>query len=44
MKLGKAAGELLVAVEHILASGEIGTKVIADIANGLLESRGIPED
>ena len=44
MKLGKAAGKTEVAVEHILASGDIGTKVIADIANGLLEGRGIPED
>lgn len=44
MKLGKAAGESEVAVEHIRASGAVGIEVITEIANCMLDGKDIPED
>ena len=44
MKLGKAAGVLDVAAEHIIASGAVGIEVITGMANPMLDGEGIPDD
>ena len=44
MKLGKATGPSEVSVEKILASGEIGVKVIMELCQRELDGRGMPDE
>ena len=44
MKAGKAAGVSEVVAEHIDASGEVGIDVITEMANRVLDGKGIPDD
>ena len=43
MKSGKANGTSEVGVEMIVASGEVGIKVIIDLCQCALNSRGMPD-
>ena len=44
MKLGKATGTSEVSVEMIVASGEIGVKVMMELCQHVLDGRGIPDE
>ena len=44
MKSGKATGPSEVNVEMIVASGEIGMKVIMDLCQRVLDGRGMPDE
>ena len=43
MKSGKATGPSEVSVEMIVASGEIGVKVIMELCQRILDGRGMPD-
>ena len=43
MKLGKATGTSEVSVEMIVASGEIGVKVMMELCQHVLDGRGMPD-
>ena len=44
MKLGKATGTSEVSVEIIVASGEIGIKVMMELCQRVLDGRGMPDE
>ena len=44
IKSGKATGPFEVSVEMIVASGEIGVKVMMGLCQRVLDSRGIPDE
>ena len=44
MKLGKVTGPSEVSVEMIVASGEIGVKVMMELCQNVLDGRGMPDD
>ena len=44
MKSGKATGTSEVGVEMIVASGEIGVKVMMELCQRVLDSRGMPDE
>ena len=44
MKSGKATGKSEVSVEMIVASGEIGVKVMMKLCQHVLDSRGMPDE
>ena len=44
MKSGKAAGPSEVSVEMIVASGEIGVKVMMELCQGVLDDRRMPDE
>ena len=44
MKSGKATGPSEVSMEMIVASGEIGVKVMTELRQQVLDGRGIPEE
>ena len=44
MKSGKATGTSEVSVEMIIASGEIGVKVIMELCQRVLDGRGMPDE
>ena len=44
MKSGKATGTSEVSVEMIVASGEIGVKVMMELCQRVLDGRGMPDE
>ena len=44
MKFGKAAGPSNIVAEHLKASGEIGIKLITDLANAMIRGEQAPQD
>jgi hypothetical protein len=44
MKLGKASGVTDVVAEHVVASGEIGVEVMAELCNRVLAGESMPEE
>ena len=44
MKSGKATGPSKVSVEMIVASGEIGVKVMTELCHHVLDGRGMPDE
>ena len=44
MKLGKVIGPFEVSVEMIVASGEIGVKVMMELCQHVLDGRGMPDE
>ena len=44
MKSGKATGPSEVSVEMIVASGEIGVKVMVELCQRLLDGKGMPDE
>ena len=44
MKSGKATGPSEVSVEMIVASGEIGVKVMMELCQHVLDGRGMPDE
>ena len=44
MKLGKATGPSEVSVEMIVASGEIGVKVMMELCQRVFDGRGMPDE
>ena len=44
MKSGKANGQFEVSVEMIVASGEIGVKVMVERCQHVLDGRGMPDE
>ena len=44
MKLGKAAGPSNIVAEHLKASGEIGIKLITDLADAMIRVEQAPQD
>ena len=44
MKLGKATGPSNIVAEHLKASGEIGIKLITDLANAMIRGEQAPQD
>ena len=44
MKFGKAAGRSNTVAEHLKASGEIGIKLITDLANTMIRGEQAPQD
>ena len=44
MKSGKATGPSEVSVEMIVASGEIGMKVMMELCQHVLDGRGMPDE
>ena len=44
MKSGKATGPSEVSVEMIVASGEIGVKVMMELCQRVMDGRGMPKE